>query len=1042
MALASRVSSAISSIKKKLASGSSSPTMTPAPTFQGPVRPGTNEQTFRQTGTSAPSKAPDITKSVPGSVPAETVSSRKTGGGQAGNRGSSPNMTPAPTFQGPVRPGTNEQTFRQTGVSGGGKLQSQLMTPAPTYQGPVRPGTSEQTFRRTGTSSSALQSSLDPQRLEILKRGGALKSEAQIRGERIQYEQQQKQFSKFGITPQGPQKFLGIKPAYQQLEKSRYQRITERYGTEVQRKEALGTEQILTEQYQRRVENQIKESLKSQSSEAQAREQARIDKKAELEMRSLQNKINRGELSPEQAQAQAATFEAGLSKFAESRGVSVNRQLQQSAASQVRKAEAEYPGFIKENLRSRQLDVNAADFGAPATRGLDQRLANLGLKADKTPVSQDPFRKSVLKGLGLEDQPESPQKTAINLGRGLIRDPLRTGKGVVTGAAVTLVATPLLAAGGGVALGTKALGYALGGAYAYSAGKEILSQETPELREIKAGEIGAELIGFGIGAKATARPALYTTQKGRARIALEKAQDIDRLTFTAEKAPLKKTQFDLTAEVKVRTEDSALSQVLETVAGERVQQRITSIQPGEEPGLITIEGKGKKTSLTGIIEGGKQLAISRTKVLGKEFLVVEKTGKKPGTIEQRVLNQKGKELFKRTIKGENLNLKFLEPQEIEQRLSVGVVEGELPFLRETEIRNLLSQDVGLAQTKQKIFRSVRQPTAVLRQQIKTTREARVTEPYLVKEGDLTFNLETGEQYIEPKSLFVGKTRLKFVNEPVQPKDIEVTAKLPNIRAEIPGRIESLQVSRTFQQAELLFLKKGPKVKEIDLRGPLRGKRGQLALTDQTGRERTESSRELQRLEPTQRIKSEVQSQLREIERLSVGRESKLEIDYARAAKERVTSRARVRGALALLPKNLQAQIPDVSLRNVQVPAVSIRSALKTDLRLAQVQTPKIRTDFAMAPFPTLSPSFNLDFAPSFGFNVPGGGFIPKFDLSGAGGFGGGRGQRPVRDALVYTEDFASKALGLAPVKISRKQAQRLLRKTFTGLEIRRGVIVQ
>ena len=69
--------------------------------FQGPVQPGTSQETFREIGVSRP------------------------------------------TFQGPVRPGTSESTFRGTGVS------------RPTFRGPVQPGVSEAEFRRTGKTTPA-----------------------------------------------------------------------------------------------------------------------------------------------------------------------------------------------------------------------------------------------------------------------------------------------------------------------------------------------------------------------------------------------------------------------------------------------------------------------------------------------------------------------------------------------------------------------------------------------------------------------------------------------------------------------------------------------------------------------------------------------------------------------------------------------------------------------------------------------------------------------------------------------------------------------
>jgi len=45
----------------------------------------------------------------------------------------------------------------------------------------------------------------------------------------------------------------------------------------------------------------------------------------------------------------------------------------------------------------------------------------------------------------------------------------------------------------------------------------------------------------------------------------------------------------------------------------------------------------------------------------------------------------------------------------------------------------------------------------------------------------------------------------------------------------------------------------------------------------------------------------------------------------------------------------------------------------------------------------------------------------------------------VRELKAYLPDFTSRALGLAPVSLTQKQAKKRLNKMMTGLEIRRSV---
>ena len=94
-------------------------------------------------------------------------------------------------YQGPIKPGTSEKEFRDSGKS------------IPLFQGPIKPGTSEEVFRRTGRSSGGSSSSSSggvagPTRAD-LEREQARQQEIQRQQEqtRQQEAQKQQQFKQF-----------------------------------------------------------------------------------------------------------------------------------------------------------------------------------------------------------------------------------------------------------------------------------------------------------------------------------------------------------------------------------------------------------------------------------------------------------------------------------------------------------------------------------------------------------------------------------------------------------------------------------------------------------------------------------------------------------------------------------------------------------------------------------------------------------------------------------------------------------------------------
>lgn len=116
------------------------------------------------------------------------------------------------------------------------------------------------------------------------------------------------------------------------------------------------------------------------------------------------------------------------------------------------------------------------------------------------------------------------------------------------------------------------------------------------------------------------------------------------------------------------------------------------------------------------------------------------------------------------------------------------------------------------------------------------------------------------------------------------------------------------------------------------------------------------------------------------------------------------------------------------LRQRTIPASASRLNLRTELGFGTPQTP---TTTFITPTPPRLPPSTLKPALVFGFDEN---LIEK-DIKKLL-------QRTLEGERTYIPDFTSKALGFEPIEISEKQAQKLLKQTFTGIEVRRPVRIR
>lgn len=111
------------------------------------------------------------------------------------------------------------------------------------------------------------------------------------------------------------------------------------------------------------------------------------------------------------------------------------------------------------------------------------------------------------------------------------------------------------------------------------------------------------------------------------------------------------------------------------------------------------------------------------------------------------------------------------------------------------------------------------------------------------------------------------------------------------------------------------------------------------------------------------------------------------------------------------------------------PTATLTPSITTTSTTSITTTPTVTP--TVTPSVTLSPTITPTVTPDL--------YIPNF--WGGGGYTKKR-KRKTKDPLYYTESFTARILGLDPLKVSKKQAKKLLQTPLTGFEIRRGIIIK
>lgn len=146
------------------------------------------------------------------------------------------------------------------------------------------------------------------------------------------------------------------------------------------------------------------------------------------------------------------------------------------------------------------------------------------------------------------------------------------------------------------------------------------------------------------------------------------------------------------------------------------------------------------------------------------------------------------------------------------------------------------------------------------------------------------------------------------------------------------------------------------------------------------------------------------------------------------------TRIRSQPKLTSFPKQVTIQKTFQEPRLVQQPRLSQLQKTFQEPRLSQLQ----KTTMITPPRTPIIPRITTPTIPKTPPLVPIG-WTPRLpDLSTPKGY---KQKTRGKKSLFYIPDFTSKALGLEPTKISKKQARKLLRQTFTGLELRKEVII-
>lgn len=945
---------------------------------------------------------------------------------------------------------------------------------------------------------------------------GDQKSEEQLRGEKLVYEQQVKQKIKGPLTYLREKDIL--KAPYEKTEKSTWQKLTEKYTTKYQELELMGERDIQAEEFGKEKTKEITQKLTEFSDQELFREQERINRKATLKVSEIQSKINVGEITLEEGEKQLAQYQKGLEKFAESRTTVISRKLEQLEKQELGKIDVEF----QQELKKQGLDIGGQKetmISAPATKNLFTKILGVSTKQEQQLDKTKQVISSVEKSIGSIDETKLPKELkekytvakttfsilknttpkiqevsipTVDVAAGTVKNPLRTTTGVLVGGATTAVTIPVLAVGGtAAAIGVTVAGVGLGGLYAYSAYKEVSSQPTQRLKSIKTGEIGLDLAGFIVGAgliSASLKSFLKSKSfKEMGKITL-KEESLGITRQVGEELQPTKTKLKLLGETKLSKievtglEKTKVAQIDETT--------LLSKTTGDIDIKITPKKKtGKTKELTGTIEElgyseiqadtilssaltdikvGKLTSKAATRTIQEKLLIKEpkysltESGK-------RVMIEKGFEINKlisqQSIAGEvrgkvkptfEKEFLFRETKPVSERLGFGVSRADILLEREaiTKLTELGTE-------------------VLIKPQLKITQQVSKSASKGIKqEKGFELKLKTALPIKEPK-VFTKLKELETVSEGdiLKLKTKEIL--LSGIEKEIPKEIKLYPAGLGIPGEELALRKiplkdvvASPPIKEIDLypklgKSPKGNKKTRVQsggalfrAMEETGfgkykNEKLEFLAELESLTP------ETVTEVKTIARQKLSSETKLPRVQRTAMVEKIIKQAEQALIREEINKTIKTKIIPIQTTK-QLAALSLSQTLDVDRLLAQslkqtqLQGLSIEQDIkplvrqALLPKVDLAePNLNTGFSmPSFSIPPPPPLILPRLPL--AGGFGGSRGKRtnPEKDALFYSESLTSKILGLDPIKVTKKQAKKLLQSTLTGFELRRRLIIK
>lgn len=919
---------------------------------------------------------------------------------------------------------------------------------------------------RTPIKSVLFESPYDQvQRMSVYN--DKLKSKEQLLGEKLIYEERKNlPFYQKLLTPTI---FLQERDLISKPFDNKEKPITQKFA-DIEYIENIGKEQLKIEQLEKKSEK-IGEEIG-------VKYQTKYEQDISKYQESLQSKVNERKLSVEQANLK-------LEDYSKSRQEQLNKDLEKEFSVESKKIEDEYKQYSnklketptsaestkklfsklrnyaneiekKENYLLKSIAPKKASEIELLRSKLDESISKIDItKLDKQSQKKLFVIKEV-EGIG-KDITEFDKTTSRKLVRtsaGAVQDPLRTTKAVVTGAILTPLILPLATAGGVVGAVTTGALLVGGGAYVVSSGLEIASQPTKELKEISVGRVGAELAGFSGGAKlgGLAYPYLKTgvrtfTTKGRSKLALERLGKLDRIQLKSSD-PLKQ---DITSQFSKIEYAQEPIKSLSPTKPEKLTRISEITSPSGKSKTFNIELTGKNIKGFGRVGEEGQFVTYQTKVKGltkprgQEFVIQQKIS--PRAKEQLRVLSGDKLILEQIGKAGKYPLLFTEP-ELLGKTSEQIIKtrSEKPLLIERDLSVYGSSAIELKQINPKFFKSGQLTEAYLTETVKETRVARATKPAKFSKDVAveTYydNLlkKLSKQRVKEKKF---KSELEFVDKETKPENIfkefgklnEKEFDILKIGESKPISIKSLEQSAlTNKPATIKSEQVLTKITDINIKKTKLKSGVQRMLKEKKGELRLE-----------QELKSELN--IEKIARERLKREKGLrKVNLYESSVEKLSLQPKVRNLLLPLSLNKSLNINQLInnklLSNVnQVPLQINENKLiqlteqKLDLNLNNLNELK----------PTNQPIPNLKIPPvDFGFNYtpPPPVFfgLPKL----YGGYSSGNKKRVKRsqNQLFYTESFTSKVLGLDPLKVTKKQAKKLLETPLTGFEIRRGLIIK